>query len=219
MKIRKTLVCASIGLALSLSLVLAQSQPPVTQATTVASNIPPKASDVVKLFKSGVGEDVILAYVQHTKSTFNLSADDILALKNDGISPKVLSAMINRDSSVQNQPESFNYDQKLYGSGGNAPVTPPAQSTPTPSTLPPAVSTVTAPAAPAPTTVVVQQAPPAPQVEYIPVPPGPEYVWTPGYYTWRGGAYVWIGGCYVHRPYHGAVWVGGHWGHRPHGYV
>ena len=62
-------------------------------------------------------------------------------------------------------------------------------------------------------------APPAPQVEYIPVPPGPEYVWTPGYYTWRGGAYVWIGGCYVHRPYHGAVWVGGHWGHRPHGYV
>lgn|SRR5579883_1094036 len=66
--------------------------------------------------------------------------------------------------------------------------------------------------------VVVNEAPPAPPQEVIVASPGPEYVWTPGYYTWRGG-WVWVRGAWVIRPHPHAVWVAGHWGLRGHGYV
>jgi hypothetical protein len=65
---------------------------------------------------------------------------------------------------------------------------------------------------------VVMQAPPPPQVEAVPVAPGPEYVWRPGYWNWNGG-WVWIGGGWVIRPHLGAVWVGGHWGRRGRGWA
>jgi len=34
--------------------------------------------------------------------------------------------------------------------------------------------------------VVVPQAPPPPQVEVVPVAPGPNYYWVPGYWYWGG---------------------------------
>ena|SRR5690349_16115341 len=77
-----------------------------------------------------------------------------------------------------------------------------------------------APPPPPPNTVVVAQAPPTPQVEVVPVAPGPEYVWAPGYWSVGvGGGWVWIGGRYVIRPHPHAVWVGGHWGRRGRGYI
>jgi hypothetical protein len=66
--------------------------------------------------------------------------------------------------------------------------------------------------------VVVAQAPPAPVTEVIPVQPGPEYVWVPGYWEWRG-RWVWYGGAWVLRPRPGVIWVGPRWERRPHGYV
>jgi hypothetical protein len=41
--------------------------------------------------------------------------------------------------------------------------------------------------------------PPPPRVEYVPVAPGPAYVWVPGYWQRHGRAYT---------------WRSGHWGHR-----
>src|SRR6266850_3537073 len=60
--------------------------------------------------------------------------------------------------------------------------------------------------------------PPADVVEAVPVAPGPEYVWVPGYWAWNPG-WVWIGGRWVIRPHPGAVWVRGHWGSHGRGYV
>ena len=65
---------------------------------------------------------------------------------------------------------------------------------------------------------VVTQAPPPAQLEAVPAAPGPEYVWTPGYWSWNGG-WVWIGGSWLIRPHPSAVWVGGHWGRRGRGWV
>ena len=79
-------------------------------------------------------------------------------------------------------------------------------------TPPPAV-----PTAPPPT-VVVTQPPPAPQVEVIPVSPGPQFYWVPGYWSWNGG-WVWVTGVWAPRPRPYAVWVQGHWAHRGHGYI
>jgi len=64
------------------------------------------------------------------------------------------------------------------------------------------------------------EAPPPPQVEMVPVAPGPEYAWTPGYWSIGvGGRWVWMGGRYVVRPRAHAVWMGGRWARHGHGYV
>lgn len=68
--------------------------------------------------------------------------------------------------------------------------------------------------------VVTDQAPPPQQAEVIPVAPGPEYVWMPGYWSVGvGGSWVWIGGRYAIPPQPHAVWVRGHWGRHGRGYV
>jgi hypothetical protein len=78
---------------------------------------------------------------------------------------------------------------------------------------PPGYPVATAPA-------VVAQPPPAPQVEAVPVAPGPEYVWMPGYWSIGiGGGWAWVGGHYGVRPRPHAVWAPGHWGPHARGYV
>lgn len=76
-------------------------------------------------------------------------------------------------------------------------------------------------ATPAP--VVVRTPPPAPaaQVEVVPAPLGPAYVWVPGQWVWRGPrhGYVWIPGRYVIPTQPGWIWVPAHWDARPGGYV
>ncbi len=65
----------------------------------------------------------------------------------------------------------------------------------------------------------VRIGPPAPIVERVPVAPGPNYYWRPGWWRWNGTAYAWAPGAYVVRPFAGARWVAGHWVHRPRGWV
>ena len=86
--------------------------------------------------------------------------------------------------------------------------------TPVPAPVPvPAPGSVPEPAAG--TSVAATQPPPVvPQVEVAPPQPGPDYVWTAGYWNWNGVAWVWAPGLWVLPPYRGAVWLGGHWGYR-----
>ena len=73
--------------------------------------------------------------------------------------------------------------------------------------------------APAEEVAVAQpENPPAPQVEMVPVPPGPAYIWVRGCYEWRSG-WVWVPGRWLIGPHPHAVWVIGHWERRPHGHV
>src|SRR5262245_60449655 len=58
---------------------------------------------------------------------------------------------------------------------------------------------------PIPVAVVVSQPPPVPQSEVVPVAPGPDYAWTPGYWSWNGGDWVWSSGRWSIRPRHGAI--------------
>ena len=50
--------------------------------------------EVKKLLKAKVSEDVILAYLKKTQTTFNLSADEIIALKKAGATDAILKALI-----------------------------------------------------------------------------------------------------------------------------
>jgi hypothetical protein len=67
--------------------------------------------------------------------------------------------------------------------------------------------------------VTVQIAPPRPLVERRIPPPGPGYVWTPGYHRWDGRSYIWVPGTWVMPPRRHARWVGAHWAHRRGGWV
>jgi hypothetical protein len=111
----------------------------------------------MRLAEAGTADDVILAYVQNSTSPFNLSADQILYLRDIGLSSPVMTAMLNRDNVLRNQPQTYSYDQKLYP----ATAPPPAQVAPV-ATPPP-----TPEPEPAPTPAAVQTPPPV----YVSSPP------------------------------------------------
>jgi hypothetical protein len=68
-----------------------------------AANVSAAAAEVIRLAGSGVGEDVVLAYIQNSRATFSLSVDDVLYLKDVGLSSAVISAMLNHDAALRNQ--------------------------------------------------------------------------------------------------------------------
>lgn len=92
--------------ALVLPLVLARGQTP-SGAPPPANNPPavsPSAAEVVKMAEAGTSDDVLLAYIKNSTSLYDLSADQILYLRDIGVSSPVISAMLGRDSELRSQP-------------------------------------------------------------------------------------------------------------------
>lgn len=69
------------------------------------------AHEIQKLVQAGVEERVITSYITNSAGMFNLTADQIIYLRNAGVSSRVLSVMIQ-------------HDQQLFSSAGLMP--PPA---------------------------------------------------------------------------------------------
>ena len=67
--------------------------------------------------------------------------------------------------------------------------------------------------------VIIRVGPPRPIVERRIPPPGPGYVWTPGYHRWDGARYTWVGGAWVLPPRHHAHWVRAQYVRRHGGWV
>ena len=155
---------------------------PVAQVPSAPALTPPalspNAAEVVKLSGASVGDGVIIAYVQNCPLPFDLSANAILHLREAGVTSPVILAMLTHDSSLRNQ-------------------NPPA---------PYAASQQPQPVVPG--LVPADQAPPPVPAEVIPVAPGPDYYWTPGYWGWNGG-WIWIGGSWGFRGGYG--WGGRGW--------
>ncbi len=55
--------------------------------------------------------------------------------------------------------------------------------------------------------IIVHRPPPPMPYEQIMPPPGPGYVWVPGYWEGRGDQWYWVRGQYVRPPRPNAVWV------------
>lgn len=53
---------------------------------------------IVKMAKAGLGDDIIVATINSSPGSYSLSADDLINLKNQGLSAKVLSAMITKNA-------------------------------------------------------------------------------------------------------------------------
>ena len=83
-----------------------RSQPPqsyTTTTTTTTTTIqaqPMSLADVKALARSGAGEDLIISQINTTHSIYHLSAGDIIDLRNNGVSDRVVTYMINSPNTV-----------------------------------------------------------------------------------------------------------------------
>src|SRR5258707_5802634 len=121
-KFMKNIEWGGIIATVSLSLLTACAQAPVPSypnaaypnppaqtgaAGAVPADISPSAAEVIRLAESGVGDEVVVAYIQNSQASFYLSADHVLYLKDLGLSPQVLSAMLSHDSVMRSQAQSY----------------------------------------------------------------------------------------------------------------
>jgi hypothetical protein len=126
-----------------------------------AQALPPGVQDVVKLVQAGISDDVILTQIRNTGAIYNLTADQIIFLKNQGVSQPVIKALMTGGAAVP-------------PAASAAPAAPPAPA-PTPAL----------PATPAPAPAVATLAPAAPAVSLDSFQPqlAPYGIWiqVPGY--------------------------------------
>src|ERR1041385_4211738 len=76
---------------------------PTPNGATRPANFHSNILEVVKLVRAGLGNDIVLAFVNSSQSLYNLSANDILQLKDLAVSPIVIAAMMNHDSLLRNR--------------------------------------------------------------------------------------------------------------------
>ena len=152
-------------------------------APSTAPKLPYGAEDVLKLSRAQISEDVVLNYIQTTGTIYNLNPQDIVYLKSQGVSDRVINGMLDQrkratEVAVQATPAAA------------APAVPNAPWVPDAATVPPAPDySQVAPQAstPPPSTVYVV---PSPTVSY------PYYYPSYGYYGPYGYSYPYYRGYY-----------------------
>src|ERR1019366_1422047 len=105
--------------------------------------------DVVKLVKAGLGEEVILAHIKNSGAFYNLSADQLIYLHDQGTSENEIKALMGTGSST-------------------TPANPAPASVPTPVMTSPAPPPAVTSPAPVPATATYA---PAPVAQTVPMPP------------------------------------------------
>src|ERR1700722_8231994 len=83
--------------ALMAGMISGYAQDPAPAAPVTLS---PAAASVVSMAESGQGDDAQTAYIQGSQSPFNLSADDVIYLRDVGLSSAVITAMLNHDKGI-----------------------------------------------------------------------------------------------------------------------
>ena len=76
-----------------------RAQSPQTY-TRIEQHQPMGIADVKAMAASGLSDDVITSQIRNTRSIYQLSAADIIDLKNTGVSQKVIEFMINTPSTI-----------------------------------------------------------------------------------------------------------------------
>ena len=91
---------------------------PSTSATAPAPSLAPAVADILKMSRAGVGDSVIIAYIDNTGIVYNLDANQVVYLHDQGISEKVISVMLTQKqkyvapaagASAQNPPAPGSY--------------------------------------------------------------------------------------------------------------
>jgi hypothetical protein len=225
---------ASLGAAslVALNSTAQTPAPTTTPASTPAAadsapvKLPYGVEDVLKLSRAQVSEDVILNYVHNSGTIYSLVPNDIVYLRNEGVSDRVINTMIDQRQNVPAQAAA----QTAPPSAPDAPQAP---------VSPDASAAAAAQAAPQYAPAYAQPAPVyiEPQPMYVPASTvyvipysGVGYGYANSYPYYSGGYYgycapsVVIGIGYGHGGgyrghyggYHGGYRGGGHYGHYGH---
>ena len=72
-------------------------------AAPLAVRFSPGVADIVKLVEAKVDPEVIKTYVTSSPTAYNPSATEIIALKDHGVAPEILTAMLQRGAEVRAQ--------------------------------------------------------------------------------------------------------------------
>ncbi|MBX3746612.1 MAG: hypothetical protein KF833_14985 [Verrucomicrobiae bacterium] len=109
---------------------------PIARSEVVRPPLPPELSEVVDLFESGAGEEIVRAYVATASTPYDLSLEEIKYLRDIGIPDGVIAAMMRRGgelraaaveaaslqtnlvSAVEHLKEAFNTAQQAAANGG-----------------------------------------------------------------------------------------------------
>lgn len=73
------------------------------QTSTSAPTFPYSIQAVVKMVDGGVGNDVVKTYIENSQSSYRPTVDEIIALKNRGVSQDLIVAMLKRDAELKAQ--------------------------------------------------------------------------------------------------------------------
>jgi hypothetical protein len=207
---------------------------PAPAATEVApAKLPYGAEDVLKLTKAQVSEDVTLSFIRNSGTVYNLVPKDIVYLRNEGVSDRVINAMLDQGKSVPTvtgtqaapaptptaQPAPALADPNAAAAMQAQPQYAPVYTQPTPVYVQPDTSYV-----PPSTVYTIPYSSSAPPFYYSGYPyySGPTIGIGFGFgyggyyrgYGYRGGYYH--GGYYRGGNYHGGNYHGGNYGHSGH---
>src|SRR5712672_1328232 len=88
--------CLLLGIGCLVASASAELQQVDAQATvSVATpNLAYGVADVVKLSRAQVSDDIIVSYIQSASTVYSLEPKDIVYIKEQGVSDRVLSAMM-----------------------------------------------------------------------------------------------------------------------------
>jgi hypothetical protein len=186
---------AVIGLSLLASNALAQSAPIFNTAAqpAAASQAAPQwsygVSEVMQLVRANIGEDVIINYIQNSHNAYGLDVNQILYLKQQGVSDRIISTMLNQPKPAAAAPT----------------VATPAPPAPQPMTAAASTSrTYTSTATVAPTVTYVQTAPPT-YIYSQPYSPAPAPVYS-GWALPISLSFSWFWGSGGGSGWHGSGW-------------
>jgi uncharacterized membrane protein YgcG len=179
---RRFWMIASMVLLVHVATVPAQDRPPSTTSPEAAETATPLqtkpvhlsdgVSDVLTLVREHVGDDIVVGFIESSRKPYNLTAKEILYLRQEKVSDRVLAAMMNQRKKVAPSPA-------LTASQAPTPAPPQPANTDTSSTAP---------------STSVQLETPSVQAPTVYVPTAPAYV-SPGYanygYPYYGYPYYW----------------------------
>jgi len=174
------------------------SPAPPPPAAVDPAKLPYGVADVVKLARAQVSEDVITTYVMNSGTAYNLSPNEIVYLRDQGVSDHVINIMLDQR-------------RNLAASMNQAPAAPPVQQ--------PAYSdngaagsyAQTAPNAPSSSLYVIPYSTTYPGYSYYDSYPYYSYPYYGGYYGYYGPSFVFGFGGHSHG-FHGGGHGGGYHG-------
>jgi hypothetical protein len=104
-------LAAIAGMAFSTLTVSAQdsgttdSASPPTAVSQSAPQLPYGVPQVLQLTQAKVSDSVIINYIQHSGNSYGLDANQIIYLRNQGVSDPVINAMLNQPKSIASSAE------------------------------------------------------------------------------------------------------------------